>query len=169
MACERLKRFGFDKIALVGLRLTLGWTLLWAFFDKLLGLGYATARDNAWINGGSPTTGYLSFVTKGIFSDFWQSIAGNTAIDALFMLGLLAVGVATILGIGMRLAAIGGAIMMFLLYTTNTPPANNPITDEHIVFIFGFLLLGAAKAGHYLGLGKWWASTKLVNKFPWLE
>jgi thiosulfate dehydrogenase [quinone] large subunit len=169
MAFEKLKEFGYDKIVLVGLRLVLGWTMLWAFLDKTFGLGYATASDRAWINGGSPTTGYLSFVTSGVFADLWQGIAGNTVVDVLFMLGLLAIGVATILGIGMRLAAIGGALMMFLLYTTNIPPDNNPITDDHIINIFAFLLLGATKAGKYFGLGKWWASTKLVQKFPWLE
>ncbi len=55
-------------------RLSIGFVFLWAFFDKLLALGYATGVDRetgaidrfgdaAWINGGSPTTGYLSNIT----------------------------------------------------------------------------------------------------------
>ncbi|MGH3506333.1 MAG: hypothetical protein ACRDO2_03910, partial [Nocardioidaceae bacterium] len=27
------------------LRIVVGWTFLWAFFDKLLALGYATGKD----------------------------------------------------------------------------------------------------------------------------
>ena len=39
---------------LAGLRIALGWVFLWAFLDKLFGLGFATAAENAWINGGCP-------------------------------------------------------------------------------------------------------------------
>ena len=96
-------------------RILLGFTLLWAFFDKLLGLGFATCRDaetntvtmlceKAWINGGSPTTGFLEFATKGPFADFYQGLAGNTFVDVLFMAGLLLIGFALIAGIGMRIA-----------------------------------------------------------------
>ena len=31
--------------ALGALRIVIGWTFLWAFFDKLLALGYSTGRD----------------------------------------------------------------------------------------------------------------------------
>ena len=34
------------------LRIATGLVFLWAFLDKLLGLGYATPTDRAWINGG---------------------------------------------------------------------------------------------------------------------
>jgi thiosulfate dehydrogenase (quinone) large subunit len=43
------------------LRLSLGWVFLWAFLDKTFGLGYATESRDAWIDGGSPTFGFLSF------------------------------------------------------------------------------------------------------------
>ena len=42
-----------------GIRLALGWVFLWAFLDKLFGLGHATPAKRAWINGGSPTKGFL--------------------------------------------------------------------------------------------------------------
>lgn len=47
------------------LRISLGWIFLWAFLDKTFGLGAATESDNAWVDGGSPTEGYLSFATRG--------------------------------------------------------------------------------------------------------
>lgn len=54
-------------IALAALRITTGFVFLRAFFDKLFGLGYATKSANAWINGGSPTEGFLSRVAVGPF------------------------------------------------------------------------------------------------------
>ena len=47
-------------VGLVGLRLALGFEFLWAFLDKTFGLGYSTPSSQAWINGGSPTKGFLS-------------------------------------------------------------------------------------------------------------
>src|SRR3712207_7355187 len=47
------------RYVLAGLRLALGWIFLWAFVDKLFGLGFATKAENAWIDGGSPTQGFL--------------------------------------------------------------------------------------------------------------
>ncbi|RGA01239.1 hypothetical protein DI270_030565 [Microbispora triticiradicis] len=41
-------------------RIAIGWVFLWAFLDKLFGWGFATPAAKAWINGGSPTTGFLN-------------------------------------------------------------------------------------------------------------
>lgn len=166
MKFERLTK---EQYAWVGLRLLLGWILLWAFLDKLLGLGYATASGNSWVNGGSPTTGYLKFAAAGPLSGFYNDLAGNGAVDALFMLALLAIGTAMILGVGTRIAGYGGALLMLMLWTTRLPPENNPIVDEHIVYLVLFLAITFVKPGQWLGLGKWWANTKLVKRFPILE
>jgi thiosulfate dehydrogenase (quinone) large subunit len=48
---------------LAAARIAIGWTFLWAFLDKAVGLGFATQRADAWISGGSPTFGYLTFAT----------------------------------------------------------------------------------------------------------
>ena len=50
------------------LRLALGWIFLWAFLDKVFGLGFATTPEKSWINGVSPTYGFLKFGTTGILS-----------------------------------------------------------------------------------------------------
>ena len=57
-------------------------------------------RAKSWINGGSPTKGFLSGVEVGPFQSSFNSIAGTWWADTLFMLGLLAIGVALILGVG---------------------------------------------------------------------
>lgn len=160
--------YTLEQFAWIGVRITLGWTLLWAFLDKTFGL-YPTTAAHSWLAGGSPTTYYLGNITTGPMSGLYQSMAGNAAVDALFMLALLAVGVAMILGIGMRIAGYSGAVLMVLLWSTNLPPANNPIIDDHIVYMILFLGLTVVKAGQWLGLGKWWVNTPIVKKFPILE
>jgi thiosulfate dehydrogenase [quinone] large subunit len=58
------------------LRIIMGLTFLWAFFDKTLGLGYSTTSVQAWINGGSPTKGFLAHVYVGPMQDVLRSWAG---------------------------------------------------------------------------------------------
>ena len=158
-----------EQYAWVGIRLVLGWTFLWGFLDKLFGLGYATASKSSWLNGGSPTKGYLKFATSGPLSKFYGSLSGNTVVDVLFMLALLMIGVALILGIGTKISGYSGAILVTVLWSTNLPPANNPIVDEHIVYLILFLAMIVVRPGRWLGLGEWWANTPLVKKFPILE
>jgi len=151
------------------LRILLGWIFLWGFLDKAFGLGYATSSKQAWINGGSPTTFYLSKVSSGIFGGFYGSIASNQLIDVIFMTALLLLGVALILGIGSRISAYGGGLLVILLWSTQVPPANNPFIDEHIIYLFLLFGLWRVKAGRTIGLGTRWSNTKLVTRFPWLE
>jgi thiosulfate dehydrogenase [quinone] large subunit len=165
----KLERLTKEQYAWVGIRLVLGWTMLWAFLDKMFGLGFATDSSRAWINGGSPTAGYLQFAVSGPLSDFYRGLAGNTAIDAVFMIALLAIGVSLILGVGAKISGIAGALLMLLLWSTHLPPENNPVTDDHIVYAILFLAMAVVKPGRWLGLGKWWSNTPLVKRFPILE
>src|SRR5215208_2082879 len=100
--------------ALAVLRIVLGLTFLWAFFDKLLALGYHTG-DAAWINGGSPTEGFLKFGADGPFDGFYHSLAGTAFADWAFMLGLLGIGTALTLGIGVRIAGYAGALLYLMM------------------------------------------------------
>jgi len=157
------------RMAWAGARILLGWLFLWSFLDKLFGLGFSTPSSQSWLNGGSPTAGYLKFGTSGIFSGFYQNLAGNQVLDVIFMLALLALGVALILGIGSRLSTYGGTLLLLLLWSTNVPPVQNPIIDEHIIFIFLLWGLWFVRAGRMYGLGKWWGGTSLVRRFSILE
>lgn len=123
-----------QKIILVTLRLTMSFIFLWAFFDKLFGLGFATTTAKAWINGGSPTTGFLTFGVKGPFVEIFQSLAGLMVVDWLFMLGLLFVGTTLLLNRYVFWGAISGIIMMLLMWLSLLFPENNPFVDDHIVY-----------------------------------
>lgn len=162
-------KYTFEKITIGLLRISLGGVFLWSFLDKTFGLGFATEKGKSWLDGASPTFGYLTFGSRGIFHDFFVSLAGNQVVDVLFMLGMLLIGVSLILGVGIRIAAVSGAFLMLLIYFSAFPPENNPFIDEHIVYILLLLLFAATNAQDRLGFGKWWARQTLVKKYPFLR
>ena len=157
------------RYVLAGLRLALGWIFLWAFLDKLFGLGHETPAANAWVNGGSPTKGFLGKAVSGPFAGVYHGIAGAAWADWLFMLGLAAIGTALIAGVAMRLAAAAGALLMVLMWTAVLPPANNPFMDDHLIYAGVLVLLALTAAGHTLGLGARWDRLPLVQRYPWLR
>jgi thiosulfate dehydrogenase (quinone) large subunit len=181
VAAEGRRQRAFRHVA-AATRLSLGWVFLWAFLDKTFALGFATGVDPetgavdrfggaAWINGGSPTEGFLQFGTEGKWlHGFYSSdlFAGAWA-DWLFMLGLLGVGLTLMLGIGMRIGAVAGALLLLLMWSAELPLENNPFMDDHIVYALVLVMLVLAKAGHTLGLGKTWESVPFVTRNGWLK
>jgi thiosulfate dehydrogenase [quinone] large subunit len=157
------------RYVLAGLRLALGWIFLWAFLDKLLGLGHETPSANAWINGGSPTKGFLGKAVSGPFEGFYHSIAGAPWADWLFMLGLAGIGITLLAGIGLRIAAVAGGLLLVLMWTAVLPPENNPFMDDHLVYAGVLALLALTAAGDTLGLGRAWSRLPIVQRHPWLK
>lgn len=149
-------------------RLALAWTFLWAFVDKVFGFGFATPSERAWINGGSPTKGFLSGA-EGPFAGFYHDLAGTGFANGAFMLGLLGIGLAFALGIGMRIAAAAGATLYVMMWSVALPPETNPFMDEHLItaaVMVGVALLGAGKT---IGFGKAWEELPIVQKLPFLK
>jgi thiosulfate dehydrogenase [quinone] large subunit len=167
--------------ALAVLRIAFGLTFLWAFFDKLLALGFHTGYDQegnldrfgdaAWINGGSPTEGFLAFGVNpdSPFAGFFNGLAGYAVIDWLFMLGLLAIGTTLTLGIGMRFAAVAGAALYLMMYAAVMVPENNPVFDDHLIGAITVVVLALTLAGDTWGAGKAWAKTHLVRRYGFLR
>lgn len=148
----------------------LGVMFLWAFLDKLFGLGYSTEPGSGWISGDSPTSGFLQFGATGPFAPLYASIGGTGVVDWLYMLALLLIGIALILGIGMKIATISGAVLMLLLWSAVLPKENNIFfLDEHIVYLLVLIGLYFSRAGQTAGLGKLWTNTALVKKASALE
>jgi thiosulfate dehydrogenase [quinone] large subunit len=149
-------------------RLMLGWTFLWPFLDKTFGLHHQTPSAAAWIHGGSPTTGFLKG-SVGPLAGFYHGLAGSQLADWVFMIGLLCIGIALLAGIGVRVAAISGAVMLVLMWSASFPPANNPFMDEHLIFAVVLIGLALVSSGDTLGFGRWWAKTNLGRKNAWLR
>lgn len=168
--------------ALAVLRIGFGLTFLWAFFDKLLALGFATGKNpdtgvvdyfgpDAWIQGGSPTYGFLTFGVPddNPFQSTFDNMAGDTWADWLFMAGLLGIGLTLTLGIGIRLAAICGGLLYLLMWVASMPLENNPVIDDHLLGAISVVVLALTLAGDTWGLGKVWANTHLVRRLPILR
>lgn len=165
--------------ALAVLRISTGFVFLWAFLDKTFGLGYSTPAAKAWINGGSPTKGFLASVSVGPFESVAHAVAGTWWANTLFMVGMLAVGVALIAGIGLRVAAVSGALIMVLMWFAEFPLAQhtstgeptgstNPLIDYHIVYAVAAIVLAATYSGHTWGLGRVWARLPFVQRHRWM-
>jgi thiosulfate dehydrogenase [quinone] large subunit len=145
----------------------MGWVFLWPFLDKTFGLGHGTKSGDAWINGGNPTKGFLSG-SIGPFSSVYHSIAGAGVVNWLFMVGLIAIAVTLLLGIGMRFAAIAGTLMLVLMWSASLPPEDDVFMDNHIIYALLLVGLAIVGAGNTLGLGRRWTETSIVHRFPWL-
>jgi thiosulfate dehydrogenase [quinone] large subunit len=161
------------------MRVVVGFEFLWAFLDKTFGLGYATPAARAWIHGGSPTKGFLSNVAVGPFESTFHAWAGAAWADWTFMLGLLGIGLALIFGIGLRIAAVSGTLMMLGMWAAEWPLAKftsagepsmsvNPIVDYHIIYALALIALAFTYAGNTWGLGRLWARLPFVHRHRWL-
>jgi thiosulfate dehydrogenase (quinone) large subunit len=177
---------GIAAYALAVLRIAFGLTFLWAFFDKLLALGYSTgqitnsagdrtgidfmAKGRAWLNGGSPTKGFLSHVSDhNPLRGMWNSMAGTAWADWLFMIGLAGIGIALTFGIGMRIAGVAGALLYLFLWVASWPLTTNPVIDDHVLGAISVAVLALTYAGDTWGFGRRWARTPLVTRYPVLR
>jgi thiosulfate dehydrogenase (quinone) large subunit len=150
-------------------RIAFGFLFLWAFLDKVFGLGFSTKPEMSVLSGASATAGYLSKGTSGAFAEMFQGFAASSVVEWLFLAGLLLLGIAFLFGIGMRLAVWGGVLFMALLWLTNFPPKNNPILDDHVLYLLTILAIGQAKAGDVFGLGTRWKNLSIVRSLKILE
>jgi len=175
------RKLGWAFLSLT--RIAIGFTFLWAFLDKLFGLGFSTCRttaedgsfsidvmcEKAWLSGGHVTEGYLVFGgnPNSPFHDFFVDLGSQRWTDWIFMVGLLGIGLALILGIGTKVAMYAGPTMLMFMYATQMLPATNPVVDEHLVESLAIIGIVLVELGHQsIGLGKWWR--KLVGEKTWL-
>lgn len=132
-----------EALAWLTLRYLMAFIFLWAFVDKVFGLGFSTPTGKGWLAGNSPTAGFLQAAVRGPFAGFYHSLAGNPLVDWIFMLAILAIGLSLLTGIWKRAACWGGFVFMIVMWSALLPPTTNPIIDEHI--LYAVILLGLAK------------------------
>lgn len=151
----------FQKISLALFRLTMGWMFFYAGITKVLDPNWSAA---GYLNGAKTFAGFYNLLTTpGLlpitnFINEW---------------GLTILGVSLILGIGVRLASLLGALLMLLYYFPILAfPYPNPhafIVDEHIIYSAGLLLLAGLSAGRVFGLETWCANLPICSKYPKLR
>ena len=166
--------------AVAATRTLLGFVFLWAFVDKVFGWGYATPAAKSWVNGGSPTKGFLSGVSAGPMESTFHSWAGSGLVDWLFMLGLLGIGIGLVSGVALKLTAAAGTAMMAFMWMAEWPLAqhtsagaptmsSNPLVDYHVMFAALMITLAVSAAGTAFSLGGRWARLPLVSRNGWLR
>lgn len=151
----------FEKISLFLLRISLGFLFLYA--------GYTKVINPQW-----SAEGYMKGAKT--FPEFYQWLLSPDILPVVNFVnewGLLLLGVSLILGVGVRVSSLLGAVLMMLYYFPVLDfPYPNPhsfIVDEHIVYICSLLVLAALNAGRIWGLGKWCAALPLCSRFPFLR
>ena len=132
------------KKLLALLRIAVGWLFFYAGITKVL--------DPAW-----SAEGYLKGAES--FSGFFGWLASADILPLTNFVnewGLTVIGIALIIGIGARTAALAGAAMMILYWlpVLDFPYAgeHSYIVDEHIIYALVLLFFAVVRAGRIWGL-----------------
>lgn len=152
---KRFPEYGrFQTRALVGLRLVVGWHLLYE--------GLAKITNPYWTS-----AGYLQ-ESKGWFSGFFESLAQNptalTVTDYLNQWGLFLIGLALLVGCCARVAAWAGVVLLLLYYAAAPPlpgleyaipqEGSYLIVNKIVVEIFALLVIVGFPTSHIVGLDR---------------
>jgi len=143
-------QFLFSSV-LVLLRIVIGVQFFLSGINKMDGWSAESYLENA----------------SGPFYEFFQSLAGNILVDQLNIWGLTIIGLALILGVFVRPASFFASILMVLYYISNfVENTEYSVVNEHIVYIFIFILFMTGGIGHIFGIDsllmqntrkkKWW-------------
>jgi thiosulfate dehydrogenase [quinone] large subunit len=158
---------------LLALRLTIGWVFLYAGIEKIFGAEPFSA------------VGYLKFGTIGTTAaqvaegtivnpthQFWVDMAGNAAlmniVNFLVPFGQVAIGLALILGLATRFAAVMGTIMMTAFWISGWDFAFGVI-EYHSVLAIATAVLGLTAAGEVYGLDALVDDSPIVKRTPALR
>ena len=147
----------------------------WSVFVGRIGLGFlflwsASQKVLTELGGKMATAGFLSgpSIASGPFAGFFNSLAGNWAVEYLVVYGELLVGVALLFGIFTRVGAIGGALMMLFFTIAMWPIADkatdNPIVDVRTFYMAVFAMMIFLAPGRFLGVDRWLENMKFVQR-----
>lgn len=151
----------FSKFSIFPLRLAMGWMMFYAGITKILDPNWSAA-------------GYLKGAKT--FTAFYQWLAQSGTIPLVNFVnewGLTLLGISLILGIGVRLSSVLGAVLMMLYYFPVLqfphPNAHAFIVDEHIIYVLVLVFFAATRAGRSYGLEGWCFQLPICSKFPKLR
>lgn len=128
----------------ITLRLLLGWYMFFAGIEKVL--------DPAWTAKGF----LLSAKTFPEFYAWFAQPMNSWWIDPLNGWGITLIGVALLLGVGVRPAAWAGAALMIIYYFPHYVFPTVPhgfIVDDHIIYAVAFILIALLPLAQQSGLG----------------
>ncbi|KAA0207011.1 DoxX family membrane protein [Candidatus Uhrbacteria bacterium] len=149
-----------QRRALFLLRVSMGWLFFYAGIVKVLNPAWSAA-------------GYLKGAKS--FAAIYGAMLHPAILPVVNFMnewGLTLLGVSLLLGIFVRASTALGIVLMILYYLALDFPKPNPnafIVDEHIIYVFGLLVLHAFRAGRVWGLEPWCASLPVCSKYPKLR
>lgn len=168
---------GARAYGILALRLITGWYFLYAGLDKVA----------SFIGGNEPFTaaGFLSFGTAGTTAasvaegtvvnptaGFWADLAANPAalglIDFIVPFGQVAIGLALMLGLATRFAAVTGFLMMAFITVAAWDFAHGIINATSFLGLVA-LVLGVIRAGEVFGLDAIVTERPVVKRMPALR
>lgn len=138
---------------MLALRLAMGGMWLYAGLEKV------------FTSGGWNATGYLQNVTTGPFAATFAAWSGPV-VNNLVIWGEVLIGIALILGIGVRWAAFWGAVMALFFYLSQLPPEHGWIS-ELVIYVLLFITLMTSRVGMVLGVDTYLA--RYQKKHPVLK
>lgn len=146
-----------QRLALFLLRVALGWLFLYAGITKILNPAWSAA-------------GYLGNAkTFGGFYAWLASPANMGWVNFINEWGLTLLGVSLIIGIGVRLSSILGALMMLLYYfpILKFPMVgtHSYLVDEHIIYALVLLFFANVHAGRAFGIDHFLATSPKLQKW----
>lgn len=150
----------YEKSTLALLRVSMGFLFFYAGITKVL--------DPNW-----SAEGYIKGAQN--FSWFFNWLLNPAILPVVNFLnewGLTMLGVCLILGIGVRLSSVLGAVLMLMYYAVLPFPyqtAHSFLVDEHVVYAAALLFLASARAGRVWGLENWCSNLPICAKFPKLR
>jgi len=160
------KKFNhLQMIAIVVLRVTIGWHFLYEGLTKLMKANWSAQ-------------GYL-LQSKGIFAGFFKWIAETpnvlNVVNQMNIWGLIAMGLGLILGCFTRIAAVAGMVLLLLFYLCNpifvgfyySMPTEGSylIINKNVVEMAALFVIAVTLSGRYAGLDRIWHKLFIKSNF----
>ena len=160
--------------AIAVLRVATGIVFLTAGLEKFLGAEPFSAAG--FLKFGTTGVPYLGTAAEGVAynptHDFWVNLAGNATlmpiINWLVVAGEIAIGVALILGLFTRFAAVAGTLMMGLFFVAAWDFTHG-IVNEQLMYAIVTGVLGVVAAGRYYGLDAVLEKAATISRAPQLR
>lgn len=159
--------------SMLGLRLLMAWVFLQAGLAKLAEGGWT--NPGAWSAEGFLLQGVADANPfKGLFTFFADFL---WLVEPMVLFGQILIGLALLLGLFVRFAALCGGLMMALFwlaafeggFAQGLPIAHGFVFDSSFVYMILLFGLGAWGAGRVLGLDATLERTDVVRQNPWLR
>ena len=161
-----------QRIATAVVRITAGAMFLTAGLEKALG-GFTAA---GFLRGATAGTPYLATAAEKVVynptHDLWVSLAGNGSlmplVNWLVVAGEIGIGIALVLGLFTRFAAVAGGLMMGLFYLAIWDLSHGIVNEQMLLGVVT-IFLGVIGAGRYYGLDAIIEKASTVQHTPQLK